>query len=320
MIARNDPGVSLGEQRPQSREFSIEEPFKEEVMKSLRVLAVALGVVALLAGGFACKKDAATEGAAAVKEIKVPETPDLVVKQGLDALKNKKPVEVYALLPASYRADIQSVVTAVTSKMDKEIFEMGVKILETAASALEKHGEQLAPMMAGMPVAFDEVKKNVLDAVKLLKEVGLLDYATMSKLDVAGFLAANGGKLMGTGMDAFQKFNKADYDEMFGMMDKVEIKLLESAGDKGKLEMKVGEEVETVEFVKVDGAWVPAEMAANWAEGIAEAKAEVEKGMKEFEANKAQAKAMLQMVLSTVEEFEKSGDMAKLQGLMGGLM
>lgn len=289
-------------------------------MKSLRIFAVALVAIALLAGGFACKKDAAKEGAAAVKEIKVPETPDKVLTQGLDALKNKKPVEAYALLPASYRKDIQDVVTSVTSKLDKEIFEMGVKILDTAVSALNKHADKLAPMMAGMPVPFDQVKQSVIDTHKLLKDIGLLDYDNVAKFDVAGFLSAHGPKIMGEGLDKLQAFDKAKYDEVFGMLDKVAITVKESGADKAKLEVKVGDEAEVVEFVKVEGAWVPAEMAAAWPEMIKQAKAEAEKAMKEFEANKAQSKAMLQMILTTVEEFEKTGDLSKMQGMMGGMM
>lgn len=292
-------------------------------MKSLRILAVSLGVIALLTGGLACKKDgagAATEGAAAVKEVKVPATPDKALNQGLEALKNKKPVEAYALLPESYRKDIQGLVTAVTSKMDKEIFEMGVKILNTAVSALDKHGDKLAPMMAGMPMSFDDVKKNVMDSHKLLTDVGLLDYDSFSKFDVAGFLAAHGPKIMGQGMDAFKKFQEDEYKAFWGQIEGVKIEAKEASADKAKLAITVDGKTEDVDFVKVDNAWIPAEMAAAWPEMIKEAKAEVEKGMKEFEANKAQTKAMLQMALQVVEEFEKTGDLSKLQGMMGGMM
>lgn len=290
-------------------------------MKTLRIVAVVACCAALFAVNVGCKKDSAEAGKAAVSSVKVPDEPDKAIMAGVEALKNNKPVEIYALLPKSYQKDIQDVVNVVTSNLDKEIFELAMQVLDKSASALEKHGDKIAEKFgAGAPIDLKVAFSGFQKFYKLMKEAKLTDYDAVKKLDVAGFLAQHGGKLMTEGMNAFKTFNAKDFEDYNKVISNFSVKVKETQGDTAKVEISVAGDTETVDLKKVEGVWVPKEMAEDWSEMIAEAKKEVEQGMKEAMANKEQAKQILQMALTAITQFESSGDINQLQALMGGMM
>lgn len=288
-------------------------------MKVFRILTVVACCAALMALNFGCKKKGSDPeaGKAAVSKVKVPEKPEEVVTATVEALKNKKPVEVYALLPESYRNDIQAVVGTVTSNMDKELFEMGVQILEKLVACIDAQGDKIAETMGkGAPIDLKQAFESVKTFHKLVKDMGLLEFDTFQKFDVAGFLASQGPKLMEEGMGAAKTFQPKELEKFNKMLSEVKTTVKSAEGDNAEIEVTAGEEKETIKLTKVEGRWVPADMAKDWKENVEKAKKEIEKGMKEMVANKEQTKAMMEQILKALTEFEKSGDMSAVQGLM----
>lgn len=281
-------------------------------------LVVVLACVAL-AFGLGCKKGgtgSAEDGAKAIQAVQVPAEPDKAIQAAVDALKGNKPVEVYAMLPESYRKDIQAIVTEATAGLDKELFELAVQILDTAVSCIDKHGDKIKSTMgAGAPFDLAAVFTQVKDLHGLLKEMKLLDYDSVKALDVAGFLAKNGEKIMQKGMDAFKTLNAKDYEDFQKNVTGIAIKVVEKTDTAAKLEITAGGETETVELTKVDGRWVPKMMAEGWTKMVEEAKKNVKEGLAEAAKNKEQAKAMMTQVLDGLKKFESSGDMAGLMGM-----
>ena len=247
------------------------------------------------------------------KSVKVPDSPDKVILQGLAALKANKPGEAYALLPKSYQKDVQDLVAHATSKIDKEVFDLGMQILDKARSSLDKHGDAIAKM--GMPNVKENLK-GVKDVYDLINGAKLLDHGSLSKLNVASFLGKQGPKLMEFGRSLAKKNKAKEYDKFEGMLAKASAKVDKKEGDKATLTLTMGEKSKNLKMVKVEGTWVPEEMAKEWKEAIADAKKNIDRSVDRMMKQKDRTKKMLQGVLAMITEFEKSGDVSKLKGLM----
>ena len=270
-------------------------------MKASRFLALALLGVALL--GVGCGK-------------KAPSAPDQALLAAVDAIKANKPGDLWVLLPPSYQKDVQDLVTTATSKLDKETFELAVKVLDKAVVVLDKQGDKL-----GFPIP-PQLKKMIADGYSLLKDVKLLDYGAVSKLDVGSFLDSSGARLMAFGMSTYKTNAPKQYDALMSELNGVTVKVVKVEGDKAELEVTIGKKTENVKMVKVEGRWIPAEMADGWKNGVAQAKIAVEMSMGEMAKHKDQTKAMLAQILDGLTKVE-GGDMSGLEplkGLLGSLM
>lgn len=266
-------------------------------MKASRFLAVTILGIALF--GLGCGK-------------KAPGDPDKAVLAAVEAVKANKPGDLWLLLPPSYQKDIQDIATAATSKIDKELFELTVKVLDKAIVVLDKQGDKI-----GIPIT-PEQKKMIKDAYALLKEVKLLDYATVSKLDVGAFVNGSGAKLMAFGMNAFKAVDAKEYDEFQKGLAGVKVKVVKTEGDKSELEITMGTNAEKVKMTKVEGRWVPADMADAWKGMIPMAKKQVETGMADMAKNKEEMKKALTAALDALTKAE-GGDMSGMEQMMGML-
>lgn len=271
----------------------------------VRTRRVYLTAVVCLMALPSCKKGA--------PKVSIPAEPDKAVLQGIAALKANKPVEAYGLLPKSMRDDIQGLVTQATSSVDKDIFELAVKILEKVRSAADKHADKLSAI--GIP-NIKESAKAIGEVLGLLKKAGLLDYSSFKKFNVAQFLNEHGSRLMKHFRMLAEKNNAAKYERFKKMLEGVQVKVVKKDGNEAKLEITVDGKSRKIRLVKIDGAWVPAELGRGWKDKIAEAKKQLDKGAERMKKGKERMKQMLEMVLAMVTDFEKSGDLSKVKGMM----
>ncbi|MCK5800770.1 MAG: hypothetical protein KAI47_26465 [Deltaproteobacteria bacterium] len=250
-------------------------------------------------------------------------TPDGVIRDAIAAVKARKPVALYALVPPSYQKDIQGLVSEVTSKMDKEIFDTGIEIFNTAVAAVAKHGDKVAGELKGAPFDAKKILGQIKEAEAMLKAANVLTYDGFKKFEVAAFVNAHGAKLMTKGMlvaeDLMKRKKKGDQkaeptvDEL---LSTVKAKLIKAEGDKALIALTVQGRTKEKGMTKVDGHWVPEKMAKHWKRDVERAKAKLAKGMDQLVKNKAKIKKMMAMVLVTLKELEKTGDIKKAKGLM----
>ncbi len=218
----------------------------------------------------------------------IPATPDGTVMTVCTALGDSQPEYLWAALPASYQKEIEdNVVRAFAAKLDPDVYGKGTAVLKKLSGVLVSKKEIIINLVIGQLGATPmvQVDKPALernwDAV-----VGLLDGLLASELgdlgrlktiDVGSFLGTTGGKVMqkfaalsaATKEDPFAKEFKAKLSAM-------KVAVVSSEGDNAVLKITTtGEPEETVEFVKVEGKWLPKDLQAEWAEGIAEVKARV---------------------------------------------
>ncbi len=285
-------------------------------MRLFRIMTVAMCCAALLAGVFGCrKKDSAEPGAPAAVRTQPADSPDKVIEQAVKALKNNQPVEIFGLLPPSYQNDVQAVITEATSKMDKEIFELGVRILDMVVAILEKHGAMLAGMAAGMPFDADEAIEGVKEFHTFLKDTKLLEYDSFKNLNAAGFLAQHGAKFMTQGMSRFESMSRDEFKAFKAMRDSLGTSITDSSDDSATVVVTIDDETHTIEFSKVEGRWVPADLASDWDENLAEAKKNVSETMAKIADDKDQIKEVMEQLLAALTKVEETGDLSHLEAL-----
>jgi hypothetical protein len=258
------------------------------------------------------EKSSADKGAEAVKAVKAPESPEKVVLEVVAAVKAGELVKVYAMLPDSYQKDVQAVFDKVAAKMDKEIYEKAFGLLPKALEVVKANKDKM-PVPPEMLATAEEV-------LKILTAAKLNTYDGFKALNIAGFLADNGKAIADLAWKGASMDGK-NPEELKKMLDtvKAELKDPKATGDTLVVVVTVGENKEEMEFKKVEGKWIPTELANGWAKGKEEAMKNVDGAMAEFEKNKEQIKGMLTGVEAALAKNDPSALMGlMMMGAMGG--
>ncbi len=256
-------------------------------------------------------------------------TPDAVVMQVTKAIENNQPQVAFQALPASYQADINSIVADATKKMDDEIWNEGQSLIKQVLKiAKTKKSLILETRMLAANPEKEELSKSWDQGIEMFETLLNSDFADLNKLrkgDVAALLAGSGAKIMKQVKDA--SVGHSGYEEMkenLNKMKSVKASVESQTGDTAKVKIEAdGETPEIVDFVKVEDKWIPKEMADSFATKITEARAKVAKidfTSEEGKAAKAKIMQQIGMVKGMLASAEAAKTSAELEGVMMGIM
>ena len=263
------------------------------------------------------------------------QTPDEAMKVISTSLANNEPQVAWEGLPPSYQKDVDGLVHEFAGKMDPEIWNSGFGIAKKIVKIMDEKREFILnnEMLSKTNMNLQENKNEwdgLVKALSTLVNSELSDLEELKTVEVKSFLADTGSEFMKqmdalvaiTGQDKF-KNEMADYKE-------AKFKLISTEGDTGVIEVSVpDEEPETVEMVKVEGKWIPKEMADEWATKMQEAKEALDEiPVDQMQENKVQLLAQMKMIdaqlnllldAKTAEEFNATfGPMAMLLSMSFG--
>ncbi len=260
---------------------------------------------------------------------KPAKTPDAVVMQVTKAIDQNQPQAVFQALPASYQADINSIVADAAKKMDTEVWSEGQALIKQVLKvAKAKKSLILETRMLAANPDKDELSKSWDQSLEMLETLLDSDFADLNKLrkgDVENLLSGSGSELMKKAKNA--SVGHPGYAEMKANLEKmksVKASVESQDGDTAivKIEAK-GETPETVNFVRVEGKWIPKDMADSFTLKIAEARANIEKidfTSEEGKAAKAKIMQQIGMVKTMIAQAESAKTSAELEGVMMGIM
>lgn len=303
-------------------------------MKSPSNAIVALTFLLSALSFTACgqKPDSADESTAAAEDRKMPEAPDGAIQFVADQLAEGNGVVLWQAMPASYQDDVNSIAQLAGTKIDPEIYDKVFATVGRAVAVLDKQkafvfetslagGEPDEESSAQLREAWPSIKQigETLTASSVATAAGLQDFEGQAffKDTVSDLLVE---------MDTLAQLQPESEQSLFADLSEVEVRYVEGTEDEAILEMSVpGEEVEAQSFVKVEGRWVPRDMAEQWNDQVAEARSTLE-GIDpaQIEEQKPQILsvfAMIDGVLAQIEaaETQEQFDQA-LQGAMMPLM
>ena len=256
-------------------------------------------------------------------------TPDAVVMQVAKAVENNQPQAVFKALPASYQSDINSVIADATKKIDSEIWnEVQTLLKQVLKISKAKKSLILETRMLASNPKKKELSASWDQGIEMFETVINSDFADINKLrkgDVASLLAGSGAKIMKQVKAA--NVDNSDYKEMKESLDKlksIKASVESQDGDTAKVKIEAdGETSETVDFVRIEGKWIPKDMADSFAAKITEARAKIAKidfTSEEGKAAKAKIMQQIGMAKTMIVQAEAAKTSAELEGVMMGVM
>ena len=249
--------------------------------------------------------------------------PDAVVRDLAKSLDEGHPEALWDALPASYQADITDLISTFAANMDKDIYNKGFDVVNKLVSVLKNKKQFILghPMIAGMTQG--KVNEETYAAVvALLETFTTSELATLeglAKLEVREFLKLTGGQIV----DDVQTLSKLGPDDQpkIEKFSDIDVKLVEESGDKATIAITSDDKTEEVELVKVEGKWVPAEMATEWDANIEKAKKELQDLEGKITAEqKTQAMMGMDMAISALSQLENATTQEEFNQAIGGIM
>ena len=190
-------------------------------------------------------------------------TAESTFQQTLIAFQEGRLETVFDFLPPSYQTDVNLLVHDFAAKMDHDIWSTSFKLLAKVGNLLKSKkamilsldGVKRAPQIESIKPHWDTIASGIYDVAT--SEVA--DLSKLKQVDVRGLLAS-GGKLF-RGMPLPQ----------FG---DVQVTTMKSDSTTATLSYKEHRDAEPkqVQFVFVEGKWLPKSIADGWSAGIADAK------------------------------------------------
>lgn len=269
--------------------------------------------VAIGCGGAQEVKNVAEGGAApagepAAKSAPTDDDPAAAVMAALEGVKSGRLQESYDFFPPSYQKDIDSLVNRFAGKMDPEIWQQTFAVLNKAVKVLKTKKELIleGPLFAG-PNAGPQgaiARQNWDGAVTFLETLissELADLEKLKALESRMFLERTGNKLL---TQALSLGAAAGQNPLETLKD-VTVTVVSRDGDKAVVKMVSPQEPEPqeVDFVKVEGKWLPQSLVDGWKDQIDQARAQIDQiKPEEIAAAKPQALGQLKSVDATLDK------------------
>jgi hypothetical protein len=259
------------------------------------------------------------------KEVVIPDAPDAAMRVIADELAAGKAGVLWAAMPASYQLDLTGVVREAGTKVDAEVYNGGFAFLKRLADVAEKQRAFIlaTPMLKQVDKA--KAEANWPHGVAMVRALATSQLATAEGLrsfEGEQFLSTTGSAILALA----QEMAKASGEDLFAKLKAVKFTASDvtatSASIKAEPEGKPGK---ASVFTKIEGRWVPAEMAGQWTAKMEEAKKNLAAmTLEDVQKNKPQvmgALAMANGVLTQLEEAKTQAEFdAALQNAMMPLM
>lgn len=259
----------------------------------------------------------------------IPGSPDGTVRAVAEGLADRHPEILWQALPPTYQNDITELTHAFAERMDPAVWEAAFGLGRRTAGLLRDKKDIIlsSSMLEAAGEEHEKVEGGWDEMVGLLESFfasGVSSLDTMKTIDWEKYLATTGRDLMNLAAER----SKADGDDTFDReftqkLRQTKVEVISSEGDSATLRMIApDEEPEEMQLTRVEGRWVPNDMAEDWDQNVAEARQKLsEVTDEELQQGSMQAMMMIGMVdgvlaeletVETAEEFEQA-----IQGLLG---
>jgi hypothetical protein len=231
---------------------------------------------------------------------------------------------IWVATPASYQKDVTELVQLAGTKLDADVYDRGFSLLTKLSDMLDKQRAFiLSSQMAGQMPNKAEVEANWGSGVAMLRSLATSKLATVEGLktfDGAAFLGSTGSEILSL---AHKMSANSKDGPLTEQIKKTQFTAESVTATTATLTMKDGEgSTQTASLIKVDGRWVPAEMAAEWTAKIAEAKTSLTNlNPEEMAQSKPQILGALAMAEGVIAQLDAAKTQAEFdQALQGAMM
>jgi len=223
-------------------------------------------VVAILLSAWGCSGDSA-----------VSDQPDGFFQATSRTFAEGEPEHAWRALPKSYRSDVSSLVAEFAGRMDEDVWNKGFGLARKFTELIDKQRDLIlsSSLADAMAVEAEEIEAQldgVIDALNALLDSEISTLDGLKDLDLDEFMSDTLSEVFAP-IQEMAKTSGQDLAEDW-MERKLETSVVSEEGDVATVRLEVeGKPAEVQSVVKVDGVWVPQEMAEGWRSGIEEARA-----------------------------------------------
>lgn len=279
----------------------------------------------ILVAAFGCARSADSNGQVPT----IPDSPDGTVIAVAEAIQNNHAEILWTALPESYQSDITEITTTFAEKMDPAVYDRAFAIAMRAIEVLDDRKEIILASETFKSTGADsgDIQEGLSNALVFADTLKVSEIAT-----VAGLGSVNWEQFLATTGNEFLKqaaaIESEDDDNPLNSLDSLKVETIDVSEDRAMLRISSDDhESEDVEMAKVEGRWIPAELADDWDRSIEEARQNLAEITPETMAEKktqimmffGMADGLIEQIasLQTPEEFDAAiGPM--LAPLMGG--
>lgn len=256
------------------------------------------------------------------------DTPDGAIRNMQESVINNRPEQLFTAMPASYQADINALVADAAKRMDPELWSEATGLLKQAVGLLKSKRSLIlaSPMMASVPNKAD-VEKNWDTGVTLLQALVNSEFTSIERLrqgNVEGLLAKDGAALMTQMTRLMENSQSAEAGKELAKFKAMKVSVVSTGADTSVVKVEApDEEPENIEMVKVEGVWIPKDMADGFKQGIAEARknlATIDFTSEEGKQKKTMAMMQMGMIKPMLAQLEAAKTQEDMQAVFGGVM
>lgn len=241
---------------------------------------VTLSLAFVLAVGCGSPDDAASTSnsdASALPDGPVDDSAEAAVRYIMEGVKNGQPVVAWNALPERYQNDLNGVVRGFGETMDPEIWKQVTETLGNVQKILVDKEEFILnhPAVSANPNA-DSVKSAVPQMAALFGTIidASSDLEALKTFDGGQFMTSTGASVLKQ-IDTLQKLappGSTPGPVGLAAISDVKIETLSTTDDTATLQSTGPDgRTEKIELVRVEGKWLPKDMAEKWDQEIANA-------------------------------------------------
>ncbi|QDS92727.1 hypothetical protein FF011L_14760 [Roseimaritima multifibrata] len=191
-------------------------------------------------------------------------------------------VTLWDSMPPTYQQDVAATVRLQVAAVNANTWNGIKNLIQQLGTILQTKQELMMnnPTLQAILPADPKTNQTLAASGDLLLAISsspLTDRQAMLEFDTSTLLAEDFSDIR----SAFQKLSTSAGDlqgtPFTGMADVPKVVVLSETDNEAMVQITAGEKVTEQAFTKVENRWVPADMAANWKESIAEAQATAEK-------------------------------------------
>ena len=270
--------------------------------------------------------------AAPALSIEIPDSPDGTVRAVTAALADRHPEVLWQALPPTYQKDITELTHTFAGRMNPAVWDaafglgrktVGIlrdkKALFLSSSMLQAAGDDRRRIESGWDPVVSVLGSFFSSDVTRLE--------TLKTIDWERYLSSTGRELMNQAAEVSKARGDDAFDREFaGKLRQSKIELVSRDGNQATVRMTApDEEPEELQLTRVEGRWVPSEMAADWDVKVAAAKEKLTTITdEELAQGSAQAMMLIGMadaMLNDLAAVQSSAELdQKLQSLLGPLL
>jgi hypothetical protein len=253
----------------------------------------------------------------------IPKTPSSAMQAITQGLNGGNPAVVWEAIPASYQKDVTGLAHEFAANMDAEIYNKAFGMLGKATNVLKTKRDFFlnSAFMENVPIDKEKLTSNwntVVDLFTAVTASELNKLENLKTIDIGKFIQKDGAKIFSKlrTVVSIQEGNPLD------MLADVKVELVQSEGDSATVKMTLsGEKEEELDMIKVEGKWIPKEMAEDWPGMMTDGKAALQDMTQNALAEKKpMVMGMMAAIEAAIDQLAQAKTQEEFDKVIGGLM